>query len=244
MRSAAMTCALLALASGCASGRAADGDIDAPGGNGGGDGPARPDAATCGGTELLPCEAIYVAKSGNDAAPGSQQAPVRSIAIAISKAGQANPKKVVFVQQGVYTESIVMSPGVSVFGGFDDLWKQNSAVKTEIVGASPAVTFEAIAEPTKLDRVTVRATDAIGLGDSSFAVAISTSVMIELSDVVIEAGIGAAGVDGTNGMIGANGSAGLTGRPGVERSGGLFCDFNPIPAGGAGGASSCGRTGG
>ena len=140
----ALVCALVLL--GCASGRPSNGDVDAPPG-GGGDGPKSPDAALCGG-DLLPCEAIYVAKNGSDGAAGTKQAPVRTIAVAIAKAGQSNPLKVVFVGAGTYNESITMSPGVSVFGGFDETWEQNVAVTTEIVGDSPAVTFEGITVPT------------------------------------------------------------------------------------------------
>src|ERR1044071_6857457 len=169
-----VACALV----GCASGRA--GEVDAGPGQ-----EAGPDAPLCGQIDQLPCDAVYVAKSGNDASPGTKEQPVKTIAVAISLAGQASPKKVVFVQSGDYDESIVMSPGVSVFGGFDEQWMRNSAVVTTITGTSPTVTFDAVTVATALDNVTITAKDATAVGESSFAVVVSGSQDIELRDVTI-----------------------------------------------------------
>jgi len=227
---------------GCASGGKPDnnGDVDASTGT---DGVTTNPDAGCGGTNQLPCEGVYVAKNGNDTASGTKGAPLRTIAMGIAKAG-ATSQKAVFVRAGSYNEQIVMSPGVTVYGGFDETWTRSPSVVTEIVGASPVVKFEAITVATAIDTFTIKADDATVLGDSSYAVLAVNSQLVELRDVTIDAGIGAAGTDGTNGVNGANGTAGLAGNPGVERSSGLLCDSNPVPLGGQPGTSACGRTGG
>ncbi|MBA3391410.1 MAG: hypothetical protein H0T89_02145, partial [Deltaproteobacteria bacterium] len=232
----------VALLAGCASGGPPGntGDVDA---SVGGDGASTPDAQTCDGPMQLPCGAVYVAKSGNDSAAGTKAAPLKTIAVGIAKAG-ATGQKAVFVKYGIYAESITMSPGITVYGGFDDAWERNPAVDTEIVGTSPTVRFEAITVPTVLDGVTVKSADATGVGESSYAVLVTSSQMIELRDVTVVAGIGAAGQDGSNGSNGASGGAGIAGNPGVERSTATFCDFRALPAGGSAGTSACGRSGG
>src|SRR5262245_20772354 len=127
--------AVAVVVGGCANARipGGPGDVDADPGPIGGD------------CNDLPCDEIYVRTTGSDSAPGTKEAPVKTIANGIAKAGQANPKKAVFVQTGTYAESIVMYAGVSVYGGFDDSWTVSSAAPTTIRGASPAVTFDHIA---------------------------------------------------------------------------------------------------
>ncbi|MCV4691173.1 DUF1565 domain-containing protein, partial [Escherichia coli] len=75
------------------------------------------DAATCGGN-MLPCNAIYVSRSGNDAAAGTKMAPMKSIPAAIAKAAMSNPPAAVFVQSGTYPEQVAMKAAVTLFGGF------------------------------------------------------------------------------------------------------------------------------
>jgi hypothetical protein len=200
------------------------------------------DAATCG-TDMLPCSAIYVAPNGNDTAAGTQAAPMKTIPAAITKAAMANPPQAVFVRAGTYTAQVAMKPGVSLFGGFDETWKPNPAVVTEIDAPSPAVVFDQIMTGTSISNFTIKSDDAVGAGASSYAVVVTGSTGIELRDVTVTPGIGAAGVDGTDGTAGASGGNGSTGQPGCENSS-FLCDSCSIPVGGAGGSSACGRTGG
>ena len=231
---------LLAIAMiGCASGGRPGSEVDANGGDGN-----RPvDADTCGEPGQLPCDAVYVAKSGSDSATGGKTAPLKTIAAAIAMAGRLQPTRSVFVQAGTYSETITMSPGVDVYGGFDESWARNPSVTTTIAGGSPAVRFEAITVPTKLDAVSVTSSDGVSFGDSSIGIAITSSQLIELHDVSVSPGIGAAGVDGSPGANGANGTNGTGGQPGCEDSG-IGCSSCPRPVGGGGGTSACGRSGG
>ncbi len=222
---------------GCASGNTASPDS----GGGSIDAYVMPDSG-CG---ALPCDAIYVTRSGSDSAAGTKMAPMKTISAAITKASASMPPLAVFVKSGVYPEPITMKAGVSVYGGFDDAWMQNPAVTTEIDSpTSPAVTFDAINAGTLLNKITVKSPDAMSPGQSSIAVVINASRMVELRDVTVLPGIGANGTDGSDGNNGTTGGNGGGGNPGVERSGALFCDNNPVPASGGGGTSSCGRTGG
>ena len=222
---------------GCASGNSGSPDT----GGGPIDAYVMPDSG-CG---ALPCDAIYVARSGNDTAAGTKMAPMKSIAAAITRASASMPPLAVFVKSGVYPEPITMKVGVSVYGGFDDAWAQNPAVTTEIDSpTSPAVTFDAINAGTVLDKVTVKSPDATSPGQSSVAVVITGSKMIELRAVTVLPGIGAAGIDGSDGGNGTAGTNGASGNPGVERSGAFLCNNRAVPLGGGGGTSSCGRTGG
>ena len=220
---------LIVGALGCASGKLA-GDVDASG----------PDMSCDG----LPCDVIYVATSGSDTAEGTKEAPLKTITAAITRAEAAVPKRSVLVRRGMYAEQIAMAAGVGIYGGFDDSWRRDRTSITEIVGASPAVTFESIKAPTVLDRLTVRSRDATAAGESSYAITVRSSQGVELRDVVVVVGIGAAGTDGADGAAGApDGANGIGGQPGCEDSG-IGCSSCNQPLGGAGGFSFCGRTGG
>src|SRR6185436_10324060 len=209
--------------------------------------PGEPDSGTVGPDTCdgLPCDAVYVSMAGSDIAMGSKEAPVQTLATAILRASSSSPKKAVFVRFGVYKESISMAAGVGIYGGFDEGWKRNPAVTTEISGMSPVVTFDSIEVATPLDGVTVRSADATGMGGSSYAVVVKSSRNIELKGVTIIAGAGTAGANGIDGVDGmAAGANGPQGEPGCEQDSGSCSKCPNGSLGGAGGFSFCGRTGG
>ncbi|HEY5927608.1 MAG TPA: hypothetical protein VIV11_38250 [Kofleriaceae bacterium] len=226
-----------ALTAACAKGGNA-GDVD--GGNTADTTIVTIDALFC---NNLPCDAIYVSRSGNDTAAGTKTAPLKTISVGIAKAAANTPPFAVFVQAGLYPEPVVMRAAVTVYGGFDETWIRNPAVITEINAPSPAVIFDQIQTGTGLDGLTVRSGDATAPGTSSYAIVINNSQAITLTDVIVESGIGARGTDGNNGAAGANGGNAGNGQPGCEDSGG-FCSGCGQPQGGGAGASACGRSGG
>jgi hypothetical protein len=232
MRTAALVAISLVA---CAHGR----DGDAP------DASVEPDAAivipgtSCDG---LPCDALYVAPTGDDAAVGSKAAPMKTITAAITLAEIRH--FAVFVQAGTYEEAVAMHAGVSVYGGFDATWTRAASAVTEIVADAPAVTFDAIAMPTVLDHVTVRTHDATAEKPSAVAVVVTSSTMISLEGVTVLPGAGAAGANGVDGVAGGIGFAGGIGGKGVEHSSSIGCDNDRLPVGGTAGGSQCGRTGG
>jgi len=197
------------------------------------------------GCGMLPCQAIYVAPSGSDTAAGTKDAPVQTISAGITKAAAAVPAEAVVVQAGSYAETLVVPSGVMIYGGFDASWSRAASATTEITGASPAVTFQAITATSGLDHVTVKSADAAQPGESSIAVVVmGSSMMVELRTVTLLPGNGAPGKDGGNGTAGAGGADGIIGQKGVEHSGSFGCSNNTLPVPGAGGTSTCGRAGG
>jgi hypothetical protein len=219
---------------GCAHGNPGQGNVD-----------ASPDSATtvpeCDG---LPCQAIYVAPAGSDAAAGTKDAPILTIAAGLTKAAAARPVLSVFVQAGSYAEAIEVPSGVTIYGGFDAGWNRADTATTEITGVSPAVTFRSITSPSGLDHVTVKSTDGVQPGSSSIAVLVTGSMMVELRNVTLLPGNGAPGLDGMSGAAAASGTAGVRGNPGVEHSGSIGCNNRTIPVGGLPGTSACSRGGG
>lgn len=154
-----MFCAVAALAA-CAHGGSAQVD---GGGGGGGDAGAGVDAAGSGTGDAGPdcggmtCNAIFVATSGDDGAAGTMDAPLATVSAGVRKAAQTSPALPVYVQAGIYHEGVQMSPGVTVYGGFDTMWKRADQNTTEIDGPSPAVAIDQTHLATGLDELTIRA---------------------------------------------------------------------------------------
>ena len=206
------------------------------------DGP-RPDSAGCTPGEGGACDAYYVAPTGDDGAAGTRDAPLKTVGAAIMKAATAMNGRPVYVQAGMYAEAITMAAGIDVTGGYDTTWTRSDAAETVLTAASPVVRFDGATFPTVLDGVTVEALDATVPGTSAVAIVIEGSTMVELRDVMVTAGVGAAGMDGAAGITGPAGGMGDPGRPGCEDSSG-FCSGCSRPIGGPGGGSSCNRVGG
>ena len=161
--------------SACASGNTAAPDTSAPL-----DAYVMPDSA-CG---VLPCEAIYVSRTGSDVAAGDKGTPLKTIGAAITKASASTPPRAVFVKAGVYPEAFAMKAGVGVYGGFDDAWTQTAGMFTVVDGpSSPAVTFDGIMIDTVLSTVTVKSANATAPGSSSYAIVITGSKQVELRGV-------------------------------------------------------------
>ncbi|HET9625447.1 MAG TPA: hypothetical protein VFP84_28965, partial [Kofleriaceae bacterium] len=205
------------------------------------DAPVTPPTSLCDG---LPCTAVYVATTGDDSAAGTAAAPLKTVGAAITKAAAQKPVAGVIVQAGSYAEAVTMVAGVSIFGGVDATWKHADGAVTEIVGDSPAVTFNGITTATTLDHLTVRSNDGAAPSAPSIAVLVTGSQHIELDSVMVLPGSGANGANGASGGNGASGTAGKNGLPGMEHSSAIGCNNHTVPVGQAGGTSACGRSGG
>src|SRR4051812_32429302 len=70
------------------------GSPDGGGGNGDGGGSGIDGGGGCDG---LPCDAVYVATTGNDGAPGTKEAPRKTISSAIELASSSEPARAVLV---------------------------------------------------------------------------------------------------------------------------------------------------
>lgn len=183
--------------------------------------------------------AIYVAPSGDDAHPGTFMEPVKTLPHAIQLA-HAQGKKV-HAAAGTYAlaTSLQLLPGVSLYGQFSGppLWQRSAGNITTISASGTAVLAQFINTPTVVEGFRVLATTPAGAGASTYGVRILNSTNLVLTQNIIQAGHGSAGVAGSSG---SSGSAGGNGSPGTNGS----CNNSVSAGGGAGGTSACGRTGG
>ena len=181
--------------------------------------------------------------SGSDSNPGTMALPIQHVQNGITAAAAAG--KDVYISTGTYSESITLSNGVSLYGGYDAAtgWSRALGNLVEIVGGTTAMTGTSISSPTEIQLLAITSANNAAAGGSSYAVRLTSSSGVTFSNVTFESGNAGAGVSGTNGANGANGGNGGSGNPGCEDSSG-FCDGCALPSGGGGGSSTCGRTGG
>jgi len=189
--------------------------------------------ADCDGIDGTAAASIFVAPTGDDAAPGTKAAPKRTLAAAVAAAQQAG-RDAVLVAAGTYAERLVVADGVSVYGGYDaKSWQRRDTNLTWIQGAklpsgSEGARAEGIGTPTTLQRLRISAPDA-ATGSAYGLVAIEAT-RLRLERVDVSAGAGANGAPGAAGSQGSNGKPGANGKAGD-------CDDNNPGAGGAGGGT-------
>lgn len=211
-----------------------------------------PDAAfvdsNCDGIDGDRARAIFVSPAGvNSSTCGlDYNDPCLTIAHGIARA-QATGRPHVYLQAGTYNATVTMVSGVSLFGGYNFNWRRKAYTESghtvTIAGGNPTIRFNAITQATWLDNVVVRSADVTTPGSSAFAVLATSSKLVELRGVLVQAGSGAPGGDGDAGQVGAVGGNGGTGTPGCEDSD-FLCTSCAQPARGSAGASTCGRPGG
>jgi hypothetical protein len=195
----------------------------------------------CDGIDGDVSHAIFVATTGNDANPGTMQAPMRTINSAVAKAlSTATPA--VYVSEGTYAERVMLFNGVSIYGGYSaaNNWARSasyvSMILQNVVGAGrvSAVEGQNIVAPTTLDRLTIETGNATQTGVSNYAMYCNNCTGVTLKNSTLVAGAAGPGAAGSNGLAGANGVNGL---PGIAGS----CD-NAAGSGGPGGTLACGAT--
>jgi hypothetical protein len=162
------------------------------------------------------------------------------------------------VQAGTYPEVVVLQDGVDVRGGYDAQWNYTKASPVTITGGLDdgpggdgeyvAVRAHQLATLVTLADLTIRGPDAIGTrspsvldGRSSYAVHVDHATL-QLTDVAIQAGNGAAGAKGAAGsdaVVVASQSY-MNGMPGG--AGAQFvsaCNDSSRGAGGPAGTNAC-----
>jgi hypothetical protein len=208
--------------------------------------------SNCDGIDGDKSSGVFVSKAGDDAAPGSFEAPKRSIQAAID-AAKTGGKTSVFVATGLYVESLLLADGVSVYGGYSATFtvRDATAYQTALLGEPPtaarpgAVNAVAVgqapADDTTFAGFTVFGEDNTAPGGSSYAIYLKdVGPALHIVQNVVVAGDGGPGGIGGNGV---NGSGGTGGAAGVGAAGtGALCDGSDVAAGGAGGQHLCGGT--
>jgi hypothetical protein len=203
--------------------------------------------------------AIFVAKNGDNNAPGSREEPMLTISAALQRAYSAG-KRDVYVATGVYSENVVLIEGIGLFGGYSsDFFRRNTVTfETAIIGQDPtsaapgAVTAVSLgaagaAESTILDGFTVFGANAANVaGANSYAIYlrnVGAKLAVRASRIFGGAGgngiAGLAGVDGFDGPGGAGG-AGVKDVANFGAGNVRQCtDGTDSTVGGDGGARTC-----
>ena len=209
--------------------------------------------ANCDGIDGEVNNAIFVAKAGDDANPGTRFAPMRSIQAGI-EAAKAGGKRDVYVSTGVYAEAIQLRNGVSIYGGYSADYLRRDVVKYETAILSPdptpaspgAVNAIGVTGPAALDGFTVFGAIVKASGKSSYGVYLrDVGDGVQVRNCLIVGGAGGKGARGVDGVDGADGNPGAPGVDaldlldayGVSDHGCSAANHSP---GGAGGDLSCG----
>ena len=215
-------------------------DLDLPGGT----------DANCDGVDGELDNAVFVAKTGFDGNAGTVDAPVLTISAGIYLALEAG-KRDVYVASGVYAESIVLQPGVAVYGGYSAGFVERNIVahQTALLGEAPtsgypaAVTVMGISGAaegsTRLDGVTVYAADNQQPGGTSYGVYVrDCDASLALSNLRV---VGGSGAPGSGGGAGPHGTAGTSGTSGTDSKdiGVLGCGVTHWNTGGEAGIGTC-----
>lgn len=192
---------------------------------------------------------IFVAKDGNDKNTGELFSPLLTIQAGIETAIKKG-KRDVYVATGVYTESIILKAGVSVYGGYSSDFKVRDKIlyETTIIGKKPdkdhsgtitaiGISTAPIKNKTIFNGFVIFGFNNKEPGGNSYAIYIRDSnENLEISENHIVAG------DGGDGFLGENGFSGKDGNDG--KSGFSAYDINKascsnINKGGKGGEKSC-----
>ena len=203
----------------------------------------------CDGVDGDVLDAIFVAKIGSDANPGTRAYPVATIVHAIALA-QAAGKRDVYVGGGVYTGSVDIVAGISIYGGYapdfavrDPVSYQSAIVGTvPLSGATAAVRCDGVQGadqmPSRLDGFLIIGADAKALGSSAYGVwSNGCDQRFQVTYCQIQSGDGAAGIPGgagQNGVPGVSGGGGEAARD-VGHDGCTVADFG---TGGSGGTTA------
>ncbi|MDH3684682.1 MAG: DUF1565 domain-containing protein [Myxococcales bacterium] len=179
--------------------------------------------------------ALYVATAGTDAAEGTREAPLATLAEALSRA-QGGGVGSIRMAAGIYpTEPSNLVDGISIFGGFDPQTWGRDGGETVLSGTEPLVlTANGLQFPTTLADLTIEAANAEdGSGEGSYAVSAFDTSSLRIRDSILRAGTGGDGARGADGIDRGNADDGDDGRS---------CDdgnCNSPLSGGAGGSGSC-----
>jgi hypothetical protein len=181
--------------------------------------------------------AVFVTPQGDDAADGTRDEPVATVAHAILLAQEQN--KLVIACAGTFDERITLRDGVRVYGGFTcpggsgarEPWTYDGETKTTVAPSSRGVTIEVrdVASAIVIEDFEFDALNATEPGESSIAALIVRAADVTLRRVRILAGDGQRGEDGTRAGFVYPSLAELRGNDGATVLGGAseLCTMCP-----------------
>ena len=203
---------------------------------------------------------VFVSSSmGNDMNGGTKDKPFKTIGAALTAANG----KPVYACAEAFTEAVVVSTPVDLYGGLDcsNGWAYvGAATKTTLTAAADTIplVMQAGGSGSRVEDFAVIAVDAVTPGGSSIAVIAQDGATVELLRCELRAGAGAPGAAGTTPMdVGPNGEGqnGENGMPGTDgecisaiaqtggNGGQLTCDGMDV-SGGLGGTGTAANSGG
>jgi hypothetical protein len=192
-------------------------------------------------------KAIFLSPLGNDANAGtSRDAPVKTLSIAIGRAGSLGGGADVYAVNGTYNETLSLTSGTSVYGGYQSgTWLRDAQqYQTTISGnTSMVAVIGSGVTDIALDGLVIRTPiEFNATGQSMYGIRLHQSSNIRITnDAII---VGDAG-PGSGGQFGFAGNPGLVGGAGA----GGACSASVTEGGapgtrGAGGSSFIGSPGG
>ena len=169
-----------------------------------------------------PGSVLYISPTGSDSYSCSIEAPCITISYAIDKAYSIGMNGV-FIQQGVYEESIELRSGISLFGGFDTNWNRTGLKTSKIL--SNGIKGHDVDSLT-IDNLYIEADSPSDI----YALMLTNSWNINITNNEIRSSQASDGDSGYNGASGGVGYSGTNGQSGDEDD----------DAGGAGGNGGSG----
>ena len=191
---------------------------------------------------------VFVSPTGNDGSTGTQAAPVRTPARALTIIqGLGGANRQIWLAQGAYPGPVHLTSaddGINIYGGFNSAtWQETLAPTTTTISGAPEALLA-----TGATGITIADLDLVGLGSSVpstsvYGVVALGGSTLTLSGVVVhssDASAGAAGAAGAPGKAGGAGSPGGAGQTPAQvaaaclASAGLHCTAVDAAGGGAG----------
>jgi hypothetical protein len=202
----------------------------------------------------------YVAADGSDVGPGSPTRPLRTIAMAFTKAAESlsttAPRRDIFIASGNYVEALRVPDGVRVHGGYRRDFLALDPEGFRVVWIAPANTMApggaaaviaagAGTRETVIEWVALRGLDATQTQAPAIGLWIEPAgAQLFLRDMVVRSGTPGDGVHGTSGRAGSRPTAEATSgavQRGAVEDGSHECMQTPrnVVSGGVGGSNTC-----
>jgi len=194
-----------------------------------------------------PVGILHVSVDGNDGNDGLDPArPMRHIGLAIERAAACTPEPCrIHLAEGTFEEAVTLTAGIDLQGGWSlDFATQDLGIHPVVITSTEPVTVtaDALAASTLFEGITIRGADLGGSDDGASSIGLlvrDCGEQLQLRNVRVEGGRGAAGHDGDDGTLtscDAQGGSGGTAYDCGGDDGTLGAAAGDPPAGGAAGS--------
>ncbi|MCC6622109.1 MAG: hypothetical protein IT385_12675 [Deltaproteobacteria bacterium] len=190
---------------------------------------------------------VFVARTGDDSAAGTIDDPLLTVQAGVDRAASLG-RRDVYVATGVYAESVTLTSGVTVYGGYSGDYhrRDRRLYETALLAGQPtrdqpgAVNAVGITAASGLVGFTVFGASPETAGASAYTIwIVDSGDALRIADNTIDAGDGAAGAPGGAGASGTTGVPGVGGGAAKDIGDGT-CGASDHNLGGAGGPRTCG----